>query len=457
MSQPLRFGSAVSAIALASMLAGCATPHAKTSFGGEAGENVGLATRALAALNSNQIPTAVDLAERAVAKSPDDAGFRSLLGNAYFAAGRFASAEAAYKDALTIYSNQPEVILKLALVETALGKRDEAVSFLQAGRSALDASNYGLALALAGRPDDAIPVLEAAARQEGADATIRQNLALAHALAGDWTEARTIAAQDVPADKLDARIQEWMQLAGSKKPSDQVVAFIGVKPAATDPGQPVRLALRKTDTMMAEAAPAPKAAPSAQPAPAPKLADAAPAPAPAPAIADAPPAPTPTPQAIAAVEPAPQPAPEAVAAEAPAASPVAVLAAAAREVSTAVESIITHKAAAPAAKPAKVHGAVAARHPLGQSDSVVQLGAYRSPEYVTAAWNTLIKRYPALRAYLPLKARFDSPKGTYWRLSIQGFASQREAIDRCQVLKSHGGACFVRGAAGDAPVQIASR
>ena len=60
--------------------------------------------------------------------------------------------------------------------------------------------NYGLALALAGRAAEAIAVLEAAAREQGADATVRQNLALAHALAGDWTEARTIAAQDVPAE-----------------------------------------------------------------------------------------------------------------------------------------------------------------------------------------------------------------------------------------------------------------
>ena len=78
-------------------------------------------------------------------------------------------------------------------------------------------SNYGLALTLAGRPADAIPVLEAAAREQGADATVRQNLALAHALAGDWTEARTIASQDVPADKLDGRIHQWMQLASPKK------------------------------------------------------------------------------------------------------------------------------------------------------------------------------------------------------------------------------------------------
>jgi D-alanyl-D-alanine carboxypeptidase len=461
MTTPLRFGPAASAIVLASMIAGCATPQPKTHFGGKADENVGLATRAMAALNANQIPTAIDFAERAVAQNPDDAGFRALLGNAYFAGGRFRSAESAYKDALTIYSNQPRVLLKLALVETALGKKDDAVAFLQAGRSVLDASNYGLALALAGQPDAAIPVLEAAAREKGADATIRQNLALAHALAGDWAEARTIAAQDVPADKLDARIHEWMQLAKPSNPSQQVAAFIGVTPAAVDQGQPVRLALRKADTMVAEAAP--KARQPAAPAPRPQVAQAAPPPV-APkfveTVAASTPAPVPMPT-VAQASHAPEPV---VVAKAASPAPVAMLTAAAEEiseVSTAAAqklSSVVHAflpQATPVARP-KARHAVAHRRPLGPTDSVVQLGSYRSPQYVAAAWSTLTKRYPALRAYLPLRARFDSANGTYWRLSIQGFGNQREAIARCQQLKSNGGKCFVRTAAGDAPVQIAS-
>ena len=113
------------------------------------------------------------------------------------------------------------------------------------------------ALALAGRPSEAIAVLEPAARQDGADATVRQNLALAHALAGDWDEARTIAAQDVPAGQLDARIQQWMHLAKPVHASDQVAQLVGVTPAAVDAGQPVQLALNKGDTQLAQAAPAP--------------------------------------------------------------------------------------------------------------------------------------------------------------------------------------------------------
>ena len=194
------------------------------------------------------IPLAIDLAEKAVAKNPDDAGFRALLGNTYFAGGRFRSAEAAYKDSLTIYPKQPQVVLKLALVQIALGKNDEAstTSTPDARCSTLPIMAWRSRLPAA--PIEAIAVLDPAAREPGADATVRQNLALAHALRGDWAEAKTIAAQDVPAGQLDARMQQWMQLASPKHAAHQVAALVGVTPAASDAGQPVQLALNKGDT-----------------------------------------------------------------------------------------------------------------------------------------------------------------------------------------------------------------
>jgi Flp pilus assembly protein TadD len=457
MSRPLRFAPAVSAIAVASMIAGCTASQQKTGFGARADENVGLATRAMIALDANQVPTAIDFAERAVEHTPNDAGFRALLGNAYFAAGRFASAEAAYKDSLTLNSNQPQVILKLALVETALGKKDEAVAFLRAGQSVLDPSNYGLALALAGDRDEAIQQLDTAARQPGADATVRQNLALAYALAGDWAEAKTIAAQDVPADQLDSRIHQWMQLASPKSPAYQVAALVGVTPAAVDGGEPVRLALRRTDTMMASATPSPKAAPVAvaAPAPAPQLAQAAPQPvaAPQPKFVEAVAAPAPAPQAEPAVVPAPAPKSIVAEAESIASVPLAMISSAAHRAAAQVASLMPRKAA-PVARPKPPRIAAAARR--GNPNVVMQIGSYGSPQQVSTGWSRLTQRFPALRAYLPLRARFDSPKGTFWRLSVQGFGTEREAIARCEALRSRGGRCFVRGAAGDKPVQIAS-
>ena len=52
------------------------------------------------------------------------------------------------------------------------------------------------------------------------------------ALAGDWLASRTIAAQDLPADQLDGRIDQWMALAKPGRTGAQVAAFIGVAPAA---------------------------------------------------------------------------------------------------------------------------------------------------------------------------------------------------------------------------------
>jgi Flp pilus assembly protein TadD len=433
------------------MVGGCATSQSRveTGFGGKARGEIGLATRAMAALNSNDVPTAINFAEKAVEKTPNDAGFRALLGNAYFAGGRFASAEAAYKDSLTLYSNQPQVVLKLALVEIALGKSNEALSFLEAAKDVLDPADYGLAVALAGHPREAISLLESAAREPGADARVRQNLALALALSGDWTNARTVAAQDVPADQVDARIQQWMQLATPKKSSDQVAALIGVTPAAVDPGQPTKLALNKGDTRLAQAAPAPAPAPAPQ---------AAPAPAPQPEAAELAPAPQ-----VQVAESAPAPVAVAEQAPAPATAPVRVASAEVPKAQAAAPA----PAAAPKAKAGKVQRAKApaARAAVrqatlrrGKSNTVVQLGSFSNAKSVLAAWNSAARRYGALRGYAPMSARFASgPRGTLYRLSVHGFASANEAGALCASLRRAGGTCFVRNVAGDAPVQIASR
>lgn len=437
MSKAFRFGSAISFAAMATIMAGCAAPqgHVATSFGGKANENVGLATRAMAALNSNDIPAAISFAERAVAKTPNDAGFRALLGNAYFAAGRFQSAEMAYRDSLTLYSNQPRVVLKLALVEIALGKSGEALSFLEAAKDVIDPSDYGLAVALAGHPGDALPILEAAARDQNADSRVRQNLALAYALSGDWTNARAVAAQDIPGDQVDARIHQWMQLANPKRASDQIAALVGVTPSALDPGEPVQFALNKTDTRTAQAKVAPS--PSVPAAPV----------APAPAVAELMPTAPVRERPVEVADVTPPPAPIGVA-------PAPRLAPAARH---SAKPIALASLAAPQAKRSTKAHLREASAPGRTSKAVVQLGSFSNPKSVLAAWNAASHRFGALHGYSPLSARFSSSKGTVYRLSVHGFGSSSEALALCSSLRHSGGSCFVRNVAGDAPVQIALR
>jgi hypothetical protein len=56
-----------------------------------------------------------------------------------------------------------------------------------------------------------------------------------------------------------------------------------------------------------------------------------------------------------------------------------------------------------------------------------------------------------------MSARFQSPKGIFYRFSVRGFDSVGEANALCTSLRHKGGSCFVRNFAGDKPVQYASR
>ena len=405
-------------------------------FGGKVNSGeLPLATKAQMALASNDVSSAIPLAELAVERSPQDAGFRALLGNCYLAAGRFASAEAAYRDALSIYANQPQVVLKLALVQIAQGKNDEAKLLLAEASGVLDPADAGLALALAGDAQAAVAMLEPAARTVGADARTRQNLALAYALAGDWTQARTVAAQDVPGDQLDTRIQQWMVLAQPARASDQVAAFIGIQPAATDPGQPVRLALNKGDAVKQVAAEPIGEVPAGLTSTATVELQQVPVAA----------EPQPEPVAVAAAEPiAPPPPPPAYVAPEP----------------------VKLAEARPALSPAavrlsdplpKLRKASAPRAVNGKSRAVVQIGAYSSRERIAFAWNKVSGKHGSLKRYTPVTARFTGGEGVVYRLSVKGFASNRDAVNLCNSLKRAGAACFVRSVSGDAPVQFASR
>jgi D-alanyl-D-alanine carboxypeptidase len=425
-----RLGTALTAVSLIAVAAGCAGPGNRlgtaSMFGGRVNSGeLPLATKAQMALATNDVASAVPLAELAVERSPQDAGFRALLGNCYLAAGRFASAEAAYRDSLGIYGNQPQVVLKLALVQIAQGKNEQAKLLLAEAQGVLDPSDAGLALALAGDPHGAVALLEPAARTIGADARTRQNLALAYAFAGDWDQAKTVASQDVPADQLDARIQQWMLLAKPARASDQIAAFIGIQPAASDPGQPVRLALHKGEAVrQAAAEPVAEPVPVEQPveiaAAEPVVEQTAPVAASSVTI-DLPPPP-----------PYVAPEPAKLAEARPALSPAAV------RLSEPMPKL--RKAAA-----------------KGKSRAVVQLGAYSSRERIAFAWNKVSGKYGSLKRYTPVTARFAGGEGVVYRLSVKGFASEREAVSLCASLKRAGAGCFVRTVSGDAPVQFASR
>lgn len=390
------------------------------------------ADAAMAAVQNGNLSEAVAQAESAVALSPRDAGFRTTLGDIYIKAGRFQSAAAAYSDALQLNPGDARATLSLALSQIALGRSSDALQTLGRDSADLAPADHGLALALAGDKEGAIRLLGAAAREPEATGRVRQNLALAYALAGDWTQSRAIAAQDVSPDELDERMAKWAEFAQPRSSYDQVATLLGVSPA-TDSGLPVRLALNPEPAQPVQVAAAEPAetyqAPEYQ---APVETEAAPV-----AYAEAAP-----------VQAVPE---EAARVEAVPAEAAPVLAAAV----VSVESVLPRQIAKPLARTLRAAATVRVAF---KGRYVVQLGAFASARSVERAWNGAVGRLDRLANYIPASTRIDAGKGvSLTRLSVGGFAQRQTADKLCNSLRRVGGTCFVRATAGDAPVRWASR
>lgn len=400
--------------------------------------------RAQTAVRDGNVSEAVEFAERAVELSPRDVHYRMMLADLYMKSGRFVSAEQAFGDVLSLDENNGRAALSRTLALIGQGKTGEATLELERLSQTASPADVGLAFALAGQPQRGVEMLEPAARAQDANGRVRQNLALAYALAGEWQKAKTVAAQDLSPAELDSRLESWAALARPSAPHSQVAALLGVNPVE-DGGQPTRLAL-------APAAPeAPLYAEAQAPQPAP-LAEAAPV-----QVAAAPEAPAPV---------AEVPAPVLVA-EAPieVRTPANKLETIERtQLAAAVQSLVEAsapviRASAPVAKAPLPAFKKAERKPAARTGGryVVQLGAFRTAAQVEKAWAQAVRRH-SFAGGQPLSTTVSVPgKGTFHRLAVSGFQTPTEAARLCQSIRGKGGACFVRATAGDAPVQWASR
>lgn len=225
---------AFSSVIAVALLAGCAGT-------GELAKAVSYAGSA-SARTTGKADRAIDKAETAVAKNPQDASARAILANLYLQAGRFDSAATTFSDAMALGDSNPRTALSLALAHIGGGRNRDAVALLDQWRDSIPAGDLGLALALAGETSRGVAVLSDAPRGGDNTPKLRQNLAYAYALDGRWSEARVMAAQDVPADQLDTRISNWAMMGKPEDYQRRVAGLLGT-PVVTDPGQPSQLAL----------------------------------------------------------------------------------------------------------------------------------------------------------------------------------------------------------------------
>ena len=409
--------------------------------------------RAQSEYGKGHLDVALGFAERAVEASPRDIAYRMLLADLYLKSGRFQSAATTYGDIVSLDPGNRRASLSIALCDIAQGHDDAAVAMLDSIAQDAPPADVGLAYAMAGQPRRAIELLEPAARGQGASGRIRQNLAFAYAMAGDWEKARVTAAQDVSPSDLGARLAQWAALAHPGSGAGQVTALLGVRPGA-DAGQPERLAL------VSPAAPTALAA--ADPAPAAPAAEAAPAPAPVQQAAAEPVAPPVPPVAIASAAPE-VPSLAATVRDSQDPKPAGVtqpLYAGAVAALVTPQPAVLRAGRAFRTRPAGFelpHAAPAHNSGAGIGRYAVQLGAFSTPKAVERAWSLILNRF-GFSALTPLSTTIAVPgKGTLHRLSVAGFESRAEADRTCGSIRAKGGACFVRAIAGDAPAQWAAR
>jgi Flp pilus assembly protein TadD len=459
------FNIAASSLIIGTTMVGCSGAAMMSRAGASAGKLQALAAaqaryaeKAIAARDGTR---AVTIAEAAVAANPNDAAYRTLLGRAYLVDGRFSSARTAFQDALTLGAKDPRTIVNLSLIHVAEGRADSARSLLADHMDVLPAADYGLAMAMAGDPAEAIRVLSQAIHDPNAGVKERQNLAYSLALAGQWTEARQIASFDMAPMEAAKRVIGWAKYAQAGQESQRVVAMLGVSPRGDDTGLPVRLALQqdpqaKPDRQAMVETPA-DPAPIETPAEPVALAqaDVVPAPFAAPPVSAQP---TPASVEIAFASPMPAPGPivqaafetkaplravnaEEASAKAPTFVPVSW-----RKASSA-------KASVPSARPESRWQPVDAAK---GSAWVVQLGAFSSEESASNAWKRYQHSNASLSAFPQVYSTIALGGQNYHRLALAGFGGRSDADQFCALLRSKGTPCFVRlGGAEAAPARWA--
>jgi Flp pilus assembly protein TadD len=398
-------------LALTTTLAGTLLASCATGTPPSAAVSASMAQEALAQGKQDK---AITHAEAAVLAEPRNADFRATLASAYLDAGRFDSAAATFGDAMELGKSSPRVVLGRALALAGAGKHAEAAALLNTHESDIATADLGLALAISGQQQRGIMLMSNAIRRGENTAKMRQNLAYSYALAGQWREARLMAQQDVPADKVGDRMTEWAMMAQPEAWQQRVATLLDVPSGVRDTGQPSQLALANNpavEQLFAEAA-----VPTAEPA----FTDIAEPSRELPALASIDP--------NAGIETIERPALQPVSATHVAAPVVQVAQAA------------PSAAPQPAARRAPARPAAASAQQANGTHRV-QLGSFLSEASARRAWNIYARKYPELSGHQMVITEAVVRGKRYWRVSAAGFAKASSAA-MCGRVRASGNTCF---------------
>jgi Flp pilus assembly protein TadD len=203
------------------------------------------------ARQAGNLDVAVPLYSRALAVNPNGVEAKLGLGQSYLSIGANSEAAAQFRDVLAQRESVPAARRGLAAALIGMGQptlaEEQLSAVLQANASdyralntlgvALDMqgrhaeaqanyrraielaptylatrSNFGLSLAITGPPQDAVAQLAPIATVHGADGRIRQNLAFAYAMAGDFENSLQISRRDMDEKSAQQQLYYFMQL-----------------------------------------------------------------------------------------------------------------------------------------------------------------------------------------------------------------------------------------------------
>jgi Flp pilus assembly protein TadD len=203
------------------------------------------------ARRSGNLDTAIPLYGRALQANPQGVEAKLGLGQSYLSIGASEEAAAQFRDILAKRESNIAARRGLATAMIGMGQptlaEEQIALVLQADSSdyralnvlgvALDMqgrhaeaqanyrkaiqlapdylptrSNFGLSLAITGPPQEAVAQLAPIATARGSDARIRQNLAFAYAMAGDFENALQISRRDLDEHSAQRQLYYYMQL-----------------------------------------------------------------------------------------------------------------------------------------------------------------------------------------------------------------------------------------------------
>lgn len=189
--------------------------------------DLGLAMRYAQALRAtDQRAQAVAVLQQAALRHPKNVAVLAAYGKVLAEAGRFQEAADVLQNAHTPAQPDWRVLNAQGSVADQLGDRTRAEAFYDAALKIRPnepsvLSNLGLSYALGRQLDRAESTLRLAVSQPGADARVRQNLALVLGLKGRFQEAEEVLRQDMPPEEAAANVASMRGLvaqSGRKAP-----------------------------------------------------------------------------------------------------------------------------------------------------------------------------------------------------------------------------------------------